>query len=207
MKRPVGNPGCRAAARGPVPRNSVQGSTVNRTTEPADAGRSAADGARRQSRRQENAPDRRRPLRRGGGRGGVAFGRLHAGARALARKDRTPGHVAGGRIREAGRYLPARVGRGLVNCAPVPYRRDAVSDPLPRYPGPEEAVSARRGAKTPHAFSRDLYRLRNRVERFFNRLKQFRRIATRYEELAANYLAMIKIPTIRIWLRANESTP
>ena len=35
----------------------------------------------------------------------------------------------------------------------------------------------------------------------------FRRIATRYEKLAANYLAMIKLATIRIWLRANESTP
>ena len=59
---------------------------------------------------------------------------------------------------------------------------------------------------TPHAFSRVLYRMRNRVERFFNKLKQFRRIATRYEKLAANYLAMIKIATIRIWLRVNEST-
>ena len=67
-------------------------------------------------------------------------------------------------------------------------------------------IPDRRGAKTPHAFSRVLYRLRNRVERFFNKLKQFRRIATRYEKLAANYLAMIKIATIRIWLRANEST-
>ena len=59
----------------------------------------------------------------------------------------------------------------------------------------------------PHAFSPVLYRRRNRVERFFNKLKQFRRIATRYEKLAANYLAMIQIATIRIWLRANESTP
>ena len=46
-----------------------------------------------------------------------------------------------------------------------------------------------------------------RQERFFNKLKQFRRIGTRYEKLAANYLAMIKLATIRIWLRANESTP
>ena len=59
-------------------------------------------------------------------------------------------------------------------------------------------IPDRRAAKTPHAFSRDLYRLRNRVERFFNKLKQFRRIATRYEKLAANYLAMIKLATIRI---------
>ena len=68
-------------------------------------------------------------------------------------------------------------------------------------------IPDRSTAKTPHAFSRELYRLRNRVERFFNKLKQFRRIATRYEKLAANYLAMIKIATICIWLRTNESTP
>ena len=59
---------------------------------------------------------------------------------------------------------------------------------------------------TPRAFSPDLCRLRNRAERFFNKLKQFRRIATRYEKLAANHLAMVKIATIRIWLRANEAT-
>ena len=40
-------------------------------------------------------------------------------------------------------------------------------------------IPDRSTAKTPHAFSRDLYRLRNRIERFFNKLKQFRRIATR----------------------------
>ena len=67
-------------------------------------------------------------------------------------------------------------------------------------------IPNRSTTKTPHAFSRVLYRLRNRVERFFNKLKQFRRIAARYEKLAANYLAMIKIATIRIWSRANEST-
>ncbi len=57
-----------------------------------------------------------------------------------------------------------------------------------------------------HDFSPTLYRQRNRVERFFNRLKHCRRIATRYEKLAANYLAMIKLAAIRIWLRVNEST-
>jgi len=45
------------------------------------------------------------------------------------------------------------------------------------------------------------------VERFFNRIKQCRRIATRYDKLAANYLALVKLASIRLWLRANESTP
>jgi transposase len=54
-------------------------------------------------------------------------------------------------------------------------------------------------------FSGILYRDRNRVERFFNKLKHCRRIATRYEKLASNFLAMIKLAAIRLWLRHNES--
>jgi transposase len=49
-----------------------------------------------------------------------------------------------------------------------------------------------------------LYRARNRVERFFNRIKQCRRIATRYDRLAANYLAFVQLASIRLWLRFNE---
>ena len=55
------------------------------------------------------------------------------------------------------------------------------------------------------AFSPFLYRSRNLVERFFNKLKQFRAIATRYEKHAANYLALVKLAAARIWMRAYES--
>ena len=55
------------------------------------------------------------------------------------------------------------------------------------------------------AFSRFLYRYRNLVERFFNKLKHFRAIATRYEKHAANYLALVKLAAARIWMRAYES--
>ena len=41
-----------------------------------------------------------------------------------------------------------------------------------------------------------LYQARNRVERFFNRIKQCRRIATRYDKLAANYLAFVQLASI-----------
>jgi Transposase DDE domain len=56
-------------------------------------------------------------------------------------------------------------------------------------------------------FSPYLYRARNLVERFFNKIKQCRRVATRYDKLAANFLAFIQLASIRLWLRANESTP
>ena len=48
-------------------------------------------------------------------------------------------------------------------------------------------------------FDRGAYRERNVVERLINRLKQFRRIATRYEKLAANFLAMVTIAAILLW--------
>ncbi len=61
--------------------------------------------------------------------------------------------------------------------------------------------------KDPICFSKYLYSARNLVERFFNKIKQFRRIATRYDKLAENYLGALKLVAVRIWLRANESTP
>ncbi len=55
--------------------------------------------------------------------------------------------------------------------------------------------------RDPVCFSKHLYKMRNLVERFFNRIKQFRRIATRYDKLAENFLAAVKLASIRIWLR------
>jgi hypothetical protein len=40
------------------------------------------------------------------------------------------------------------------------------------------------------------------VERFFNKIKHCRRVATRYDKLAANYLAFVQLASIRLWLRA-----
>jgi transposase len=49
------------------------------------------------------------------------------------------------------------------------------------------------------SFDRRVYRERSRIERLINRLKQFRRIATRYEKRAANYLTMLTIAAITLW--------
>ncbi len=46
-----------------------------------------------------------------------------------------------------------------------------------------------------------LYRLRNMVERCFNKLKNARRVATRYDKTAESFLGYIDITSIRIWLR------
>ncbi len=55
------------------------------------------------------------------------------------------------------------------------------------------------------AFSSYLYRYRNLVERFFNKIKHYRAVATRYDKRADNFLAGVKLASIRIWLRFNES--
>ena len=49
-------------------------------------------------------------------------------------------------------------------------------------------------------FDREVYRMRNLIERLINRLKQFRRVATRYEKRAENYEAMLTIAAITLWL-------
>ncbi len=51
------------------------------------------------------------------------------------------------------------------------------------------------------AFSSYLYRYRNLVERFFNKIKHYRAVATRYDKRADNFLAGVKLASIRIWLR------
>ena len=67
-------------------------------------------------------------------------------------------------------------------------------------------IPPKQNRKDPINFSPYLYKDRNVIERFFNKLKYFRRIATRYDKLGSCYLAMIKLAAIRICLRHNEST-
>ena len=67
-------------------------------------------------------------------------------------------------------------------------------------------IPPRCNCSEPICFSPYLYRARNLVERFFNKIKQCRRVATRYDKRAANYLAFIQLASIRLWLRVDEFT-
>ena len=66
--------------------------------------------------------------------------------------------------------------------------------------GVRVVIPTRRDQKPTRNFDRRAYKKRNRVERLFNRLKQYRRVATRYEKCAANYLAMLHLAAILLWL-------
>jgi transposase len=61
-----------------------------------------------------------------------------------------------------------------------------------------------RAGGRPPAFDAQTYKQRNVVERCFNKLKQFRAIATRFDKLADRYLAGVKIACLILWLRATE---
>ncbi len=69
-----------------------------------------------------------------------------------------------------------------------------------RSQGTTKSDSSTKNQKRRERFNRGLYRERNRVERLINRLKQYRQIATRYEKEAVNYLAMLMVGAIRLWL-------
>jgi transposase len=64
----------------------------------------------------------------------------------------------------------------------------------------EAVIPSRRNRKEPREHNAELYAERNRVERLIGRLKQYRRVATRYEKTARNYLAMVHLACSMVWL-------
>ncbi len=77
---------------------------------------------------------------------------------------------------------------------------------LVRQRGGNAHIPTQRDRKVQRSVDPSLYRQRNLVERFFCKLKHFRRIATRYDKLASNFLAAVALASTRLWLRAYEST-
>ncbi len=98
-----------------------------------------------------------------------------------------------------------RVGPGRPKCRPrrvsgdKGYRSGTLRQYLRRR-GIRMTIPRKTNERRTGRFDRALYRTRNRVERLINRLKQSRRIATRYEKRAENYLAMLTIAAIMLWL-------
>lgn len=62
--------------------------------------------------------------------------------------------------------------------------------------GAEVVIPSTRSRKTPIPYDRDAYRARNLVERLWCRLKDWRRIATRYDKLATNYMAGVVLAAV-----------
>lgn len=63
-------------------------------------------------------------------------------------------------------------------------------------------IPMRRSRKVLVPIDDHIYALRNRIERCFNRLKNWRRLATRYDKTADSYLGFVLIAAVRLWMRA-----
>jgi transposase len=96
------------------------------------------------------------------------------------------------------------LGQGDILLADAAYDSDALRHDVAAR-GAWACVKPMPNRRNVPAFSSFLYRYRNLVERFFNKLKPFRAVATRYDKTPENFLAAIKLASTRIWMRANES--
>jgi transposase len=67
--------------------------------------------------------------------------------------------------------------------------------------GAEAVIPPKKNRKVQREYDRDRYKDRNLVERFFSKVKQYRRVATRYEKTAPNFLAFVHVASIMILLR------
>ena len=70
--------------------------------------------------------------------------------------------------------------------------------------GTKAMIPSRKNSKKSREYDQDKYKERNLIERFFNKIKHFRRIATRYEKLANNYKSMVLFGFIMVWLRFKD---
>ena len=85
--------------------------------------------------------------------------------------------------------------------ADAAYDSDALRDDLAKR-GAQAVIKPVPARKAPQPFSKYLYKGRNVVERFFNKLKTYRAIPTRYEKHDENFLALIMLVSIRILVQA-----
>ena len=73
------------------------------------------------------------------------------------------------------------------------YIRDAIGEA-------EAVIPGRSMRKNPQNYNKDLYKKRNLIERMFNKLKHFRRFATRYDKMAHSFLSFVHIAALKFWL-------
>ena len=85
------------------------------------------------------------------------------------------------------------------------YDSNAIRDDL-RQRGARPEIPTKRNRIVQYSVRRRIYRLRNRIERFINRLKNNRRVATRYDKTATSFLAFVLLSIIRLWMRFVHTT-
>lgn len=111
-------------------------------------------------------------------------------------------HLSGGNVHdntEASACLADVLTEGTVLLADKAYGSKAVREQIEQA-GAAYCIPPKSNAKEPWSYDKDQYKERHLVECFFEKLKQYRAIATRYAKLAKRYLAFVHLACIRIWL-------
>ncbi len=85
------------------------------------------------------------------------------------------------------------------------YDSDAVRQDI-RNRGGEPMIPTTANRKAQVVVDKAIYSLRNRIERFFNRLKNSRRVATRFDKLVESFAAFVLLAVVRIWIRFVHAT-
>ena len=80
------------------------------------------------------------------------------------------------------------------------YDSNAVRDDIEKRGG-AAMIPTRATRKVQRLVDKAIYALRNRIERFFNKIKNSRRVATRYDKLLESFAAFVLLTTIRIWIK------
>ena len=96
-----------------------------------------------------------------------------------------------------------KIGKGFEG---VPYVMDKAYEgdetrELASQNGHEPIVPPKKNRKEPWQYDKETYKRRNVVERFFRRLKSFRKVCTRYDKTDVMYMAFIQFSIVVIWLR------
>ena len=76
---------------------------------------------------------------------------------------------------------------------------DAIRDEIARS-GVEAVIPAKSNRRAPVPHDRQKYRWRNQIERLFNKLKNWRRVATRYDKTADSYLGFVSLASVLLWI-------
>ena len=152
------------------------------------------------------APLRRRAKKRdqeaeglGRSRGGFTT-KLHARCDGQGRPlyfVRTPGQAHD--VKGFGPLFGMLTGRIGALLADKGYDADAIRAELAKA-GVEAVIPAKSNRRTPIPHDREKYRWRNLVERLFNKLKNWRRVATRYDKTAESYLGFVALASVTLWL-------
>ena len=93
----------------------------------------------------------------------------------------------------------------IIMLADKGYDSDAIRADLIRR-GADPVIPTRSNRKIQLPVDKNKYAMRNLIERFFNKLKHSRRVATRYDKLASSFIGFVQLATIRIWIRFVHKT-